>query len=203
MWARYDHTAPVITCFQQGSYQWLLPLLNPLNSRGVKQAPSLVVVLRPIRKQEGEDFVYQVKTVLDLDMALKQARLCGMLSQRWTISHRQMINWQNLSSQTAQFIENPTDQHLKNNLKESLAICQQNMIKTLPSFGRAPKTNIQSERGSRSYMPATSSAREWSNASGESNAASSTRSDLDNDWRNRPAAPAADADSDGYVIVSK
>jgi len=203
MWARYDHTAPVITCFQQGSYQWLLPLLNPLKCRGVKQAPSLVVVLRPFRKQEGEGFVYQVKTVLDLDMALKQARLCGMLSQRWTISHRQMINWQNLSSLTWQLVEsltNPADQH---KLKESLNNFQQNMIKTLPSFGRAPKANIQSERGLRSYTPAASSERKLSNASGKSNATSSTRSDIDSDWRNRPAAPAADADSDGYVTMSK
>ena len=42
---RYDRSTPVITCFQLGQYQWLLPLLNP--SQVCKQAPSLTVVLRP------------------------------------------------------------------------------------------------------------------------------------------------------------
>lgn len=93
LWARYDRSAAVITCFHQGSYQWLLPLLNPTN--GPQQTPTLAVVLRPMRRQEEDpDFVYVVKTVLDLDMALKQARLCGMLSQRWTVGCQHMATFE-------------------------------------------------------------------------------------------------------------
>lgn len=86
-WCRSDRNTPVMTCFGNGTYQWLLPLPNP--SQDDLGSPTLVVVLKPLRKNKGEDFCYDAMTVLTLDDALKQARLCSTLNQRWTVSRRQ------------------------------------------------------------------------------------------------------------------
>ncbi|CAE8633788.1 unnamed protein product [Polarella glacialis] len=135
LWARYDRSAAVITCFHQGSYQWLLPLLNPKS--GPQQTPTLAVVLRPMRQVKADkDFVYVVKTVLDLDMALKQARICGMLSQRWTVGCQHITDFEQVQKLINEIpcVSPEVDRAVKA-LAKAYKKQKANLMMGMPSFG--------------------------------------------------------------------
>ena len=84
-WCKKDRTIPIMTVFGDFTYQWLVPL--PLST--LQETPTLVAVLHPTRTDESDQPCYILKTVLTLDMALMQARLCGKIHQKWTVSKRQ------------------------------------------------------------------------------------------------------------------
>ena len=84
-WCKKDRTIPIMTVFGDFTYQWLVPL--PLSK--LQETPTLVAVLHPTRTDESDQPCYILKTVLTLDMALMQARLCGKIHQKWTVSKRQ------------------------------------------------------------------------------------------------------------------
>ena len=94
-WCRTDRSIPIMTVFGDFTYQWLVPLPNPSQEDGkLSENPTLVAVLQPLRKDPKDAPCYILKTVLTLDMALMQARLCGKLHQRWTVSQRQAVELQ-------------------------------------------------------------------------------------------------------------
>jgi len=96
-WCRTDRSIPIMTVFGDFTYQWLVPLPNPSQEDGkLSENPTLVAVLQHIRKDANDenDHCYILKAVLTLDMALMQARLCGKLHQRWTVSQRQAVELQ-------------------------------------------------------------------------------------------------------------
>eukprot|EP00434_Breviolum_minutum_P026197 symbB.v1.2.023158.t1/scaffold2099.1/size89596/5 len=94
-WCRTDRSIPIMTVFGDFTYQWLVPLPNPSQEDGkLSENPTLVAVLQCIRKDPKDNPCYVLRTVLTLDMALMQARLCGKLHQRWTVSQRQAVELQ-------------------------------------------------------------------------------------------------------------
>jgi len=88
-WCKKDRTIPIMTVFGDCTYQWLVPL--PLSK--LQETPTLVALLHPTRTDESDQPCYILKTVLTLDMALMQARLCGKIHQKWTVSKRQSEAW--------------------------------------------------------------------------------------------------------------
>mmetsp|Transcript_73150 Transcript_73150/g.210028 ORF Transcript_73150/g.210028 Transcript_73150/m.210028 type:complete len:845 (-) Transcript_73150:309-2843(-) len=138
-WCRMDRSCAVVTCFHSNSYQWLLPLLNPAESP--RRHPTLVLVLKPLRKNPDEDFCYVVKTVLTLDMALKMARLCGLLSQRWTVSRTLMEDLQNLQKMIERIpIANEDVRSAVVVVKNAFKQYRIGMQKALPAFGAIEET---------------------------------------------------------------
>mmetsp|Transcript_96461 Transcript_96461/g.311072 ORF Transcript_96461/g.311072 Transcript_96461/m.311072 type:complete len:413 (-) Transcript_96461:255-1493(-) len=176
--SRSDRTMAVIACFSDGQYQWLLPLPNP--SQAGLGTPSLTVVLRPIRLSEGEDFVYQVKTVLTLDMSLKMARLCGMLNQRWTVSRQLHESFANIHSQMTKLLQNPELKPQVGAMRDAVQAYQCAMAKVIqggPSFApdaRSSRMSVRSPSGATNRVPSASSA-----------GSRGSKAELDDNWRGR------------------
>eukprot|EP00438_Fugacium_kawagutii_P031328 Skav215352 [mRNA] locus=scaffold1391:440424:441158:- [translate_table: standard] len=133
-WCRTDRSIPVMTVFGDFSYQWLLPLPNPSQDDSkLSESPTLVAVLQPQRKDENDDPCYTFVTVLSLDMALQQARLCGKLHQRWTVSRRQAEELQKVVSAVKILKTNAPNEEVKKEARHALA-CLKNYQECIARF---------------------------------------------------------------------
>ncbi|CAJ1382718.1 unnamed protein product [Effrenium voratum] len=147
--------------------------------------------LRPFRLREGDALTYEVKTVLDLDMALKLARTSCMLNQRWTASHRQLMDLGHVEGLLTNITEEKSDtvtlQRLRDIVK-AVRTAKDNCYKSLAawgsvrtiSFGRANVSGTSRQRD----LSASSRGTTRSHDSGARSSAHST-ADADTDWRRR------------------
>ena len=147
-WCRTDRSIPIMTVFGDFTYQWLVPLPNPSQEDGkLSENPTLVAVLQCIRKDPKDNPCYVLRTVLTLDMALMQARLCGKLHQRWTVSQRQAVELQKVIDAVKEI---PTgDLAVKKavqNVKESLKKYKECITRFLPSVSNVEDCVRESSR---------------------------------------------------------
>lgn len=136
-WCRTDRNIPIMTVFGDFSYQWLVPLPNPSQEDGkLSENPTLVAVLQCLRKDQKDKPCYVLRTVITLDMALMQARLCGKLHQRWTVSRRQAVELEKLAASIQDIPTNdPSVKAAVQNAKKCLKEYKECIVRVLPSAG--------------------------------------------------------------------
>ena len=150
-WCRTDRSIPIMTVFGDFAYQWLLPLPNPSQEDGkLSENPTLVAVLQCTRKDQKDKPCYILKTVLTLDMALMQARLCGKLHQRWTVSRRQAVELDRLAKAVLTIpTSDPGVKTAVQNVKKCLKEYKECIVRFLPSASSMEDASLPPMRGRR------------------------------------------------------